>query len=275
MCLGWSRSKVFAAVIGELGAVGVLAGLLGTLLAAALVAAFDLDLSLARTMLVVPVAAVLALLAGIAPAWRASGGDPLDSVAPPALAPRRPRPVKTMWSMARANLLRVPGRTAIGTLGLVLGVAALTLLLALNNALQGTLVGTLLGNHISVQVRAVDLVSVVLVILLGAASVADVLFLNLKERAAEFATLSTSGWGDREIRALALMEALGIALLGGVAGAGLGLGISGLVRGVALLPSFGIALAVLAGGVLITLLACLVPVAGLARLTPTTVLAEE
>lgn len=266
---------MFAAVLGELIMIGLLAGVVGTFLAAALVAVFDLDLALVRTMLVAPVATLLAVVAGVAPAWRASGGNPLDSVSPPALAPRRPRPVKTMLSMARANLVRVPGRTAVGSLGLVLGVAALTLLLALNNALQGTLVGTLLGNHISVQVRAVDIISVVLVILLGAASVADVLFLNLKERAAEFATLSTSGWSDGHLRVLALMEALGIGLLGGLSGAALGFGISALVRGVALWPSLGVAVAVLLGAVLITLLACLVPVRSLARLTPTTVLAEE
>ena len=132
-----------------------------------------------------------------------------------------------------------------------------------------------MGNFISVQVRAVDIVSVVLVIALGAASVADVMFVNLKERAAEFATLSTSGWSDRQLAARALTEGAGMGLLGSATGAALGLGVAALIRGVAVAPSAAVAVAVALGGALVAVAACALPVAGLSRLTPTTVLAEE
>ena len=55
-----------------------------------------------------------------------------------------------------------------------MGVAALAFLLAINLAFRGTLVGTLLGQVVSLQVRAVDYISVGLAIALGAFSVADV-----------------------------------------------------------------------------------------------------
>lgn len=275
MCLGWSRPKIFGTVLGELAVIGLVAGVAGSLLAAWIVAAFDLDLALARTLLVAPTATLLAILAGLLPALNASRGTPLSAVTPVNVAPRRPRPVKGMVAMARANLLRAPARTIVGCLGLVLGVGALTLLLALNNALQGTLVGTLLGNFISVQVRTVDIVSVVLVILLGAASIADVLFLNLRERAPEFATLSTSGWTTRNLATVALSEGLGMALAGSVVGAGLGLGIVAFIRGVAVAPSALVAVLVTVGAILVTLLACVGPVTALTRLKPTIVLAEE
>ena len=75
--------------------------------------------------------------------------------------------------MASTNLLRLPGRTLLGAGALMVGVAALALLVSVNLAFRGTLVGTLLGEVISVQVRGVDYLSVALAIALGGLSVAS------------------------------------------------------------------------------------------------------
>jgi len=274
-CLGWSASRVFAVVLGELVVIGLTAGLLGAVLATALVRLLHLRMAAGQTVLVVPVAVWLAVAAGVPPAWRAARIDPLDAVRPPAVGARAGRPVRSVGAMALANLGRVPGRTLLGVTGLVVGVAAFTTLLAINFAFRGSVSGTLLGNLLAVQVRGVDFASALLAIGLGGLSVADVLFLNFRERNAELVTLATTGWGGRELARLGMLEGAGMGLLGSLGGMALGLGAAALLGQTAI---GGLALAgAIAGlvGVAVVAVLALVPLRALRTLSAPTVLAEE
>lgn len=274
LCLGWPQSRIFGAVLGELALIGLLAGLLGTGLALGLVRVFSLDVPLLRTALVAPVGVALALVAGLVPAWRAARSTPLDAVRPPVLDTGRAGNVRGIAWMAAANLARVPGRTLLGAASLLIGVAALTVLLSINLAFQGDVIGTLLGTLISVQVRAVDYLSVACAIVLGGLSVGDVLFLNLRDRAPELVTLRSVGWREIHLARLVALEGLGIGLLGSLAGVGVGISLALLVGG----PASGLAAAaVLSGlaGVVVATAASLVPVSLIGRMTPPAALAEE
>jgi putative ABC transport system permease protein len=274
LALGWTRRKVYEAVLGELLVVGLVAAAIGLAIAAGLVLAFDLDLSVAQTLLVVPIAIVLAVLAGVIPALLASRGHPLDAVRPAVAEPDRPRPVTGIVSMSLVNTRRVPIRTVLAAAGLFVGVGALTVLLSIGLAFKGTLVGTALGRVITLQIRPADYVAVAMVIVLGAASSADVLFLNIRERAAEFVTLSASGWGRMQLGELVTLEGLSIGLLGSVLGAATGLVVALVIAGSSssLLVAAGLAAI---GGSLLALLASLVPASLISRLAPPGVLAEE
>jgi ABC-type antimicrobial peptide transport system permease subunit len=274
LCLGWGRGRIFRATLGELALVGLTAGLVGTGLAFLLVKALSLDMAPLRTLLVAPVAVALACLAGFVPAWRAARAVPLDAVRPPVVTPRRARPIRGLARMAAANLLRLPGRTLLGAGALLVGVAALAFLLSVNLAFKGTLVGTLLGEVISVQVRGVDYLSVALAIALGGLSVADVLVLNLKERAPELVTLRTTGWRESHLARLVVMEGVGIGVVGALLGAGVGLALAVAVGGPVGRVVSAALLAALAG-VAVAALASLVPALLTSRMTPPTVLAEE
>jgi putative ABC transport system permease protein len=275
LCMGWSQGAIFRAVLGEVALVGLVAGIAGTGLAAALVPAFSLQMPVTRTLLVVPVALVLAVVAGLVPAWRAARSVPMDAVSPAISERGMRRKLQRVVGVAVANVGRVPSRAALGASGLAIGVAALTILLALNNAFQGVLVGTLLGNAVSVQVRGVDVASVAFTIALGGLSVADVLFLNVRERAPELVTLRTVGWRESDLRRLILLEGLLIGGIGCVIGALLGGGVAGLVRGVPLTTVAASAGVSAIAGIAVAGLASLVPLAVVERLTPPTVLAEE
>jgi ABC-type antimicrobial peptide transport system permease subunit len=274
LCLGWSRNSIFALVVAELAILGVLAGLIGAVIAVALTLAFDLDLSLGRALLVLPVATALALISGIVPAWLASRGTPLDAVLPLVRREARGHRVRGIPSLAAVNLRRVRGRTLVGVAGLIAGVATLTVLVAINRAFEGNLVGTLLGEAIILRVNRLDLLSVALAILLAALAVADVLYLNLRDRAAELATLKTAGWSDRDLVAVVGYEALGLGLLGALGGALLGL-VAGLLLDVPFAWLIAAGALAAAGGVVLALVASIAPLAQVTRLAPTTVLAEE
>ncbi len=275
LTLGWSRPAIFRGVLGELALIGVLAGGCGVGIAIAVVRLFDLAMPLSRTLYVLPIAVGLALVAGLVPAWQAARGLPLDALRAPVRSSGRTRTVRTLAGLALVNLTRLPLRTALGAAGLILGVAALTILIAIERSFQGTLVGTVLGNAVSLQVHGADFAAVGLTIALAAISAADVLYLNLRERAAEFVTLSTLGWTSGQVMLVVLLEAVALALtaavLGGVIGTAAGAALLGVPAGGLVVPA---AIAA-AGALLAAVSASAVPAIQLLRIPAPTILAAE
>jgi len=275
LTFGWSRAAIFSVLLGELLLIGLAAGVLGVGLAAAAVAAFSLHAKLWVTLLVLPLALSISLVAGLVPAWRASLLDPLATLRPPVSDLRRPHRVRRVTELALLNLRRVPGRALVGGAGLLLGACALTVLLAVQHAFQGVLAGTLLGDAIAIQIRGFDYLAVALVIALAALSIADVLYLNLRERQAELVTLRTLGWDKAHLVRLVSIEGIALALVATLVGAIAGVAICAAFLAVPLSSLVLGAVLAVAGGIVATLLASLLPLSQLERLTPPTVLAAD
>jgi putative ABC transport system permease protein len=273
-CFGWPNRSIFGVVLAELVFIGAIAGLAATALAIGVGEALSLELSHRRALLAAPLAVMLAILGGIVPAWKAARVSPLEAVRPAVSAGATRRRVRGLLALGGANVRRMPARTLAGTASLFLGTSALTLLLAVNQAFQGRLVGTLLGEVISAQVRGLDFLVVGVIVLLAGLSLADVLYLSLRERAAEFVTLKTLGWTDGQLGRVIAAEAFALALVGAVPGAALGATL-GLFLGAG--PGWVLLAAVVsvAGGLLVALVASLVPLAKLASLAAPAVLAAE
>ena len=274
-CLGWTRPRVFATVLGEVTLIGLTAGILGALLSPPLAAALGLHASLARAALAIPVAMALALVAGAVPAALAARAEPMAAVRPPVLAVRRARQPSGITGLAVVNVLRTPGRTIVGAVSLGVGVTALTLLVAVTLAFRGAVVGTLLGNVVTVQVRGVDYVAVAATVILGVLAVADALLISITERAPELATLRAFGWPEAALRRLVITEGALTGLAGSVVGAALGLAGAAIFARQLPPPLFAAAAAAAAAGVLVTCLAALLPAHLLRRLPAAQLLAQE
>jgi putative ABC transport system permease protein len=274
-CLGWTRPRIYAAVLGELALLGLAAGVAGGALSLPLAAALHLRISPGRAVLAVPAAVALAVAAGSVPAWLASRADPVAAVRPPVLAAGRARRLRTVTGLAVVNVLRTPGRSLVGAVSLAVGVAALTMLTAVTLAFRGAVVGSLLGNVVAVQVRGADYVAVTATVALGVLAVADVLFLNIRERAAELAAIRAFGWPESALGRLVVTEGAVIGLAGSLAGAAAGLagaaGFAGQFPARLLLAATAAGLA----GVLVTVVAALLPAQLLRRLPTAQLLAEE
>ena len=274
-CLGWTRPRVFATVLGELAVIGLLAGAAGGALSLPLSAALQLRASPVRAILAVPAAVALAVVAGAVPAWLASRSAPVAAIRPPVLASRRGRHPRGITGLAVANVHRTPGRSLAGALSLAIGIAALTLLTAMTLAFRGIIVGSLLGNAVAVQVRGVDYVAVVASVALGVLAVADVLFLNIRERAAELATLRALGWPETALTRLVVTEGAVTGLVGSLAGATLGLAAAAEFAGQFPARLLLAATAAVFAAVLVTVAAALLPAQLLRRLPTAQLLAEE
>jgi putative ABC transport system permease protein len=273
--LGWRRSRLFATVLGELAGIGLAAGLLAAAISVPISAALGLDASPGWALLAVPVAIVVAVAAGLAPAWAAARADPVSSVRPPVLAARRAHQPGGITALAALNVTRTPGRTAIGVVSLAVGIAALTMLTAVSFAFRGVVAGSLLGNAVAVQVRGVDYLAAGATVALGVLAVADVVFLNITERAAELATISSFGWRDGALARLVITEGAIIGVTGSLIGAGIGLGAAAWFAGQLPARLLLIAAAAVAAGIIITATAALLPAALLRRLPTAHLLAEE
>jgi putative ABC transport system permease protein len=183
--------------------------------------------------------------------------------------------VRSVAGLATTNLLRVPGRTLLGAVSLGVGIFALTLLVAVAVTFHGAVVGTVLGDAVTVQVRSADYVAVAATLLLGALACADVLYLNLRDRSAEIATLRATGWRERQLTRLIALEGAGLGALGGIGGAALGL-----LAGAVFAGQLTTTMALTAGGaavlgIAIAALASIPPTAGLRHLPTAMLLAEE
>jgi len=273
-CLGWSPSSLFALTMAEVVAIGLAAGVTGSALSVPLAALLSIRLTVARAFLVVPVAVAVVLAAGLLPAARAARADPLDATRSATSEARVARTPRTLATLALVNLFRRANRTIAAALALAVGVAGFTILVAITTRFKGQVLGSLLGDVVAVQVRAVDYIAVGVMMLLGAASVADVLYLNVRERASELATLHAIGWDDRAVNHLVGYEAALVGVLGAVAGAGIGIVAVMLLTGrlTAALPA---ALLGTSAGMLLAVSSAMPVAAGIRRLPVLELLAAE
>ena len=273
-CIGWRRRTISRWIFGEVILVGLAAGLTGTGLSAVLIVGLGLHLPLSRTLLITPAAIALAALGGFLPAWLAGRGEALDAVRPAILPARRARPVRHLSSLAWSNLRRRPGRAALAALALAVGIAAFTAVLAIDLGFRREIAGSSLGGFITTRTRTVDYLSAALAVALGVASTADVLYLNLRERAPEIAALAATGWQRQHLIRVALYEGASVGIVGSLAGAALGLTVAAAVGagGLAMLLA---ALCAIGGGVVLTIAATRVVANVLTRLPLAAALTEE
>jgi putative ABC transport system permease protein len=248
--LGWSRHQVFALVLGEVTMLGVVAGVGGVAVSVMLIRILRLSVPLSRAVLVLPVAAVLAVISGMVPSWLAARVEPAGSLAPAARAPRRRGlPVRSITGLAVTDVARTPGRCALAGAAMAAGVAGLAVLLAAQVSFGRSIGDSALAGLVTASTQGTDLIAALLAVGLGAASVADVTYLNMRERAAELAALAASGWGRAQIGRLLVTEAVITALAGSAVGAAIGLAAAAYTFGLSPLVVAGAAGAAGAGTV--------------------------
>lgn len=274
-CLGWPRSRLFALILGETFLLGFFAGLLGTGAALAIAPVLAVRISAVAAVWAIPAAVVLTLLAGIVPAFRATQANPAAAVRPSISGRRGGWPLRGIFGLAVRNFVRTPGRSALGALSLAVGMTALVLLAVIDVAFRGSITGSLLGNAITVQSTPTDYLAAGITAVLGAVSVADVLYVNIRERSFEYALLRSTGWADRPIATLVAYEALLIASVGALLGGAVALGLAALLAPHLTGRAYAVAGLCALAGVALALLAAAVPIRMTRSIPAARLLAEE
>ncbi|HYN97309.1 MAG TPA: FtsX-like permease family protein [Pilimelia sp.] len=275
-CVGWPARRLATLVLAEVAVIGLVAGGVAAAVALPVGALVGVRVSAWQALVAVPAALALSLIAAWFPAWRAGRASPISVVrSGGASAVATGSGPRTVLGLALRNLRRVPGRTAVGAAALGVAVCALTLLAAVLWSFQGTAVGTVLGTAVSVSVRGVDLVAVAAMVVFGLVAVADVQYLNVRERAAEFAVLRSLGWPEAVLARLVVAEGVAVGVLGAVLGAGTGLLAAVLLTGQTPAGLYPVVAGVAAAGVLLAAVAAAIPAAGLRRANLAVLLSDE
>jgi len=223
-CVGWTRTALFRLVVTELGVIALVAGIVAAGVSLVLGEAFGTPVSPTRALLAIPASLIVTLVAGFVPAYLAARSDPMDAVRPAVTTPRTPRATRTLLGLGRKNLARSRTRTLLAVLGLVVATAAFTLLLAISVGFQGAVVGSILGDAVALQTRTSDYAAAAATFALAGIGVGNLMYLNIRDRGPELATLRATGWTEQHLRRLLLTEGALIGAIGGVIGAILGLG---------------------------------------------------
>ncbi|NEA32048.1 ABC transporter permease [Streptomyces sp. SID13031] len=274
-CLGWPPGRLAVGLLGEVALVGAAGGLLAASISTPLAQLAGLAVPWWRAALAVPIGLGLALVAAALPTLSAIRATPAEAVVPAVRSVRRSRHHRTVFGTALGNLARVPTRALLGVLALTVGVAAVTLLAAVLVVYRNQVVGSMLGDAVTLQVRPVDLIATGATVLLGVVAVADVLYLNVRERAGEIAALWAAGWTDNALLRLVVYEGLGIGALGAISGAALGMAGIGFFVGGITAGLVVVALLTAVGATLLAGLCAVVPALLLRRLPLAALLAEE
>jgi ABC-type antimicrobial peptide transport system permease subunit len=221
-CLGWSPRQLFVDVVSEQAIVGLTAGLLGVAIAVPVAAASGLHLDAARIAVAVVAATLLTMAAAVPPAVAASRARPIEATRPSVRRYGTHRAVRGLTGLALRHVIRARARSAIAVVGLALGVCSSIFLLAVTTSFNGQLAGDLLGQAVTIRVRGVDYAAVAVMLAIGGFGLADVLYLNIRERAAELAALQATGWSRRSVARLVAAEGVAMGLAGALVGAVLG-----------------------------------------------------
>lgn len=274
-CIGWRRWTITREVLAELLLLGLLAGVAGAVLSVPIGAATDTPVTASRALLAVPVALLLVLVAGVWPALRAASITPGEAIRPfEGNRSRRRIPLRGTATMAASYLLRTPARVITAALSLALGVTSLAILVGVIHGFRGSVVGTVLGDAISVQVQGTDVIAGALLAIIGLASLADVIHLDIREQASNYASLRATGWRDRTLATLVAWQAAGIGAVGALLG--IVLALAGLALLGALTPTTAlITVGVGAAAVLAAVVVSLIPALALRRLPMATLLAQD
>lgn len=275
-CLGWTRRQITGLVLREIALLALVAGVLGVGLSYLLGAVFGTPIGVGRALLAIPAALLVALAAGLIPVWHAGRVNPMVAIHAPVPTPRRATTVRSIRALAGVNLTRNRVRTALGASGLTVAVAASTVLLAISLSFRGAVVGSVLGNAVAVHVRTADYAALGATLLLALLGVTNVIYLNIRERGVEFATLLAAGWSSGELNRVTLGEAFGLGVIGTGAGIVLGsVAATAFIAGVSTLALVVTALICMAVGLAITILAALGASHLLRQLPITALLTEE
>ncbi|MFZ1412011.1 MAG: ABC transporter permease [Micropruina sp.] len=226
-CLGWRPGLRRLDVVLELGLIGLVAALIGALLAVPIAGAVNVNLAWTNLASAIPLGVLIAVLPGLAATAVAGSVAPAEAFRPRALGrgSMGSRGVGGPIGVGLAMIGQRPGRVIVGALGVALAVASITLLADVVGNFQGAVVGSFLGDAVSLQVRTPDIAAAVLLAVLGITALGTLLFLGLAEDAQALAALRAVGWTDGMLARVIVTQALLVGLIGAVVGAACAAGV--------------------------------------------------
>lgn len=274
--VGFSPWRIIGLLTCQQATIGLSAGMLGALVAWPVAALLGVGLNAWNTLAAIPVATLLAVLAGLPTALHAAVARPTTLLRPPIRAARRrSRLGSSVIGIGINSIVRRPLRLLRGALAIAIAVGAVASLLVIMWTFHGAVAGTLLGQGIIAQVRMADIIAAIVLSVLGLLCLTMTLRFAHLEDASDWAVLSAVGWSPLRLLRAVVAQGATVGLVGALLGAALAFGAITALTGDAsttyLRPILLVA-GIAAGACTLT---ALIPASALARTTITRFLSES
>jgi putative ABC transport system permease protein len=209
--VGWPPWRIALLIELELLMLGIAVGVAGLGTGAIAIDLMHLGQDWWTIVGVVPLAIVISLLAGVAPAVSTMQGTTISVVAEPEPIRIRRLPGSSL-TLGLRQALAWRWDLAMGIAALVLGSAMLAGVELIAAGFRGQLDTTVLGTYLSGEVRPFHFVVAGLTLAVGAIAAAQVITLTYLDRRVQLATLRALGWPRFEVVKLLMGQAVGIGL---------------------------------------------------------------
>lgn len=217
--LGWRTRSIGWLVELETLMLGLLAGIVALVVGIPVALRLGLGTSGWQLVAVVPLALVVAAIAGIIPALAAARGSAIamiQSTGRAAVTNRRPPAgmIGIAWRELRGQWR---AEATLGSFAIALGAATLGVLVLVSAAFRGQLDTTVLGTYLAAEVRPFHVVLAGLTLVVGAIAAAEVVTLSYLERRSGLGALRALGWPASAVVRLLVAQATVLGVAGGVA----------------------------------------------------------
>ena len=215
--LGWPPWRIALLIELEMLILGVVVGTAALGIGLIVIPAMHVQVSWWTLLGVVPLALLIAVAAGLAPALNAMRGTVVSVLADQEPIRERTLPSSALWLGLR-QVGALQWDAAVGVAALALGAGLFGIVELISTGFRGQLDVTLLGTYLSGQVKPFHFVLAALTLAIGAIAAAQVITLTYLERRVHLATLRALGWRRTDVLGVLLGQAMGLGAIAGAIG---------------------------------------------------------
>ncbi|WP_251135400.1 FtsX-like permease family protein [Exiguobacterium sp. s192] len=125
---------------------------------------------------------------------------------------------QSIFGMSLNQLFTYWQRTLLSVVAIALPTSLFIFFLFVTFRLKGVLYASWLGEFVALEVGTMHYVAMAVALLIAILTTTEIMWQNVNERKSQLAVLKATGWQDRMIRQLVLMEGLLTGLIAGIAG---------------------------------------------------------
>ncbi|MDX1770934.1 MAG: FtsX-like permease family protein, partial [Planococcaceae bacterium] len=225
LSLGWRPSQLSKLLFLESTILGLLVALISWFILGMFFVSGSIDTSLLRVFLIGVSGLAIYWLGSLIPIWLIKRIKPYESMKSGEVSKRTNRIVRaeSVLGMSMNNLFTQWQRSLLSIIAIAVPTSLFIFFLFVTFRLKGVLYATWLGEFVALEVGMMHYVAMGVALLIAILTTTEIMWQNVAERQPQIAVLKATGWQNKGIRLLVLLEGAISGLLAGILGLGLAL----------------------------------------------------
>lgn len=225
LSLGWRPSQLSKLLFLESTLLGGLVALISWLILGTFLVSGSIDTTLLRVFLIGVSGLAIYWLGSLIPIWLIKRIKPYESMRSGEVSKRTNRIVRaeSILGMSMNNLFTQWQRSLLSIIAIAVPTSLFIFFLFVTFRLKGVLYATWLGEFVALEVGMMHYVAMGVALLIAVLTTTEIIWQNVAERQPHIAVLKATGWQNKGIRLLVLLEGAMSGLLAGILGLGIAL----------------------------------------------------